>query len=472
MSKVSHATAKLRQLTVAFTLIIAACTGSPARAESAATTQPRSSEQLEQLVAPIALYPDSLLAQVLMASTYPLEVVQAARWVRENSNVTGKALEDAMQTQQWDPSVKALTSVPQTLQMMNDKLDWTQQLGDAFLAQQQDVLDAVQRLRGRADAAGHLQTTEQQKVTRTPRSSSDGQATTSGQAGALPPLIYSIETANPEVYYVPIYDPGAVYGAWPYADYPPYSWYPPGYVASNVFSFAAGAFVGAAVWGNIDWRRRRTDINVANFNRFNRTNITDNNWVHNPAHRHGAPYRDSNVAARFADQNRAAARENFRGKAEAGQRDLAKRGAQGDLAKRAGQSDLGKRGGQGELGKGGGQSDLGKRGQSDAKGKTAGQKTKAKQTAAKQQGQAKNAQRSQQQPRNTQKSQQQARNTQKSKQAHNVKRSQPQARNVQRARQAPATHQRARAQQHARPGGGGGRGGGMGGGRGGGRGRR
>src|SRR5499433_295512 len=469
MSKVSRATANLRRWTAVLALIIAAFTGSPARAESAATAQPRSSAQLEQLVAPIALYPDSLLAQVLMASTYPFEVVQAARWVRENSNVTGKALEDAMQNQQWDPSVKALTSVPQTLQMMNDKLDWTQQLGDAFLAQQQDVLDAVQRLRGRADAAGHLQTTEQQKVTRTPRSSSGGQATTSGQAapggqdGALPPLIYSIESANPEVYYVPIYDPGAVYGAWLYPDYPPYSWYPPGYVASNVFSFAAGAFVGAAVWGNIDWRRRRTDINVANFNRFNRTNITDNTWAHNPAHRHGTPYRDANVAARFADQNRTAARENFRGKAEAGQRDLAKRGAQGDL---------GKRGGQGELGKGGGQADLGKRGP-DSKGKTAGQNTKAKQTAAKkQQGQAKNAQRSQQQARNTQNSQQQARNTQKSKQAHNVKRSQPQARNVQRARQAPATHQRARAQQHARPGGGGGRGGGMGGGRGGGRGRR
>src|SRR5215475_13319732 len=185
----------------------------PAVAESATT---RTSAQLEQLVAPIALYPDSLLSQVLMASTYPLEVVQAARWSRDNPGLSGQALEDAMQKQTWDPSVKALAAVPQTLQMMNDKLDWTQQLGDAFLAQQQDVLDAVQRLRGRADAAGHLQTTEQQKVTRTPRSSSGGPATTSGQAtpggqaaAALPPLIYSIETANPEVYYVPIYDPGA-----------------------------------------------------------------------------------------------------------------------------------------------------------------------------------------------------------------------------------------------------------------------
>src|SRR5438552_7205353 len=106
-----------------------------ARAEGEAPR--RSAAQLEQLVAPIALYPDSLLSQVLMASTYPLEVVEAARWSQANSGVTGPALEDAMQKQAWDPSVKALAAVPQTLQMMSDKLDWTQQLGDAFLAQQQ-----------------------------------------------------------------------------------------------------------------------------------------------------------------------------------------------------------------------------------------------------------------------------------------------------------------------------------------------
>src|SRR5215471_2644204 len=139
-----------------------------ARAEDAASA-PRSAAQLEQLVAPIALYPDALLSQVLMASTYPLEVVQAARWAQANSGVTGKALEDAMQSQSWDPSVKALTAVPQTLQMMNDKLDWTHDLGDAFLAQQADVLQAVQRLRQRADDAGNLKTTEQQKVIKTAR---------------------------------------------------------------------------------------------------------------------------------------------------------------------------------------------------------------------------------------------------------------------------------------------------------------
>ena len=139
-------------------LIFAALNISAARAQTttttAATTTPRTAAQLEQLVAPIALYPDALLSQILMASTYPLEVVAAARWSQANLTVTGDALQTAMGQQPWDPSVKALAAVPQTLQMMNEKLDWTQQLGDAFLAQQNDVLDAVQRLRARADLKG------------------------------------------------------------------------------------------------------------------------------------------------------------------------------------------------------------------------------------------------------------------------------------------------------------------------------
>src|ERR1700691_5012147 len=148
----------------------------PVRAQDAVTAeqtqtptdQQLSEGQIEQLVVPIALYPDPLLTQVLMASTYPLEVIEAARWSQDNLMVKGQALQDAMQSQSWDPSVKALTAVPQTLQMMNDKLDWTQQLGDAFLAQQQDVLAAVQKLRTEAQAAGNLQTTPQQVVTVAP----------------------------------------------------------------------------------------------------------------------------------------------------------------------------------------------------------------------------------------------------------------------------------------------------------------
>ena len=157
----------VRELALAIVLLVAGLTSAAAQAQQTAGNL--NNQQIEQLVAPIALFPDSLVSQVLMASTYPLEVVEAARWAQENPKVTGQALEDAMQKQPWDPSVKALTAVPQTLTMMNDQLKWTQDLGDAFLAQQSDVLDAVQRLRARADAAGNLKSTPQQTVTRTNR---------------------------------------------------------------------------------------------------------------------------------------------------------------------------------------------------------------------------------------------------------------------------------------------------------------
>jgi hypothetical protein len=302
-----------------------------ARAETAAPAT-RTAAQLEQLVAPIALYPDSLLSQILMASTYPLEVIEAARWVEGNPDVSGQALEDAMRKQQWDPSVKALTAIPQTLKMMSDKLDWTQQIGDAFLAQQADVLDAVQRLRERADNTGNLKTTEQQKVTKT--SVAEAPAGYSRSAGA-PAYVYTIESANPDSYYVPIYNPMEVYGAWPYSDYQPFYWYPSGYFgAGNVFSFAAGVFVGSAIWGNVDWWRRNVSINPLRYNQFNRTNIANNTWNHNPAHRGSVPYRDQNVAQRFGDQSKAGAREAFRGKADAGRRDLAKQGGASKVADR------------------------------------------------------------------------------------------------------------------------------------------
>jgi Protein of unknown function (DUF3300) len=236
----------LRQWVLAVALLLM-CLGSGAvRAESAPGTF--NNQQIEQLVAPIALYPDDLLSQVLMASTYPLEVVEAARWVKENPNVTGQALQDAMQKQPWDPSVKSLTAVPQTLAMMNDQLKWTQDLGDAFLGQQSDVLDAVQRLRARADTAGNLKSTPQQRVTQAKRPA--------GAPASAPATVYTIEPTNPAEYYVPIYDPGVVYGAWPYTTYWPFYWYPPGYVAGGVLGFAAGVAVGAAIWGNVNWWNR------------------------------------------------------------------------------------------------------------------------------------------------------------------------------------------------------------------------
>lgn len=282
----------------------------PAAAQDSGTALGK--PQLEQLVAPIALYPDDLLSQVLMASTYPLEVVEAARWARDNKNVTGTALQDAMVTQSWDPSVKSLAAVPQTLQMMSEKLDWTQKLGDAFLAQQKDVLDAVQTLRQRADAAGNLKTTPQQKVSRTARQGS----------GAGPASVIAIEPVDPDMLYVPVYDPVLAYGAWPYGGYQPFYWYPPGYIAGGVFGFAAGVAVGAAIWGHVDWWRRDVNINVNRFNQFNRTNIANNVWNHNPAHRGGVPYANGNVARKFGNADKAAARESFRNRADTGRRNL------------------------------------------------------------------------------------------------------------------------------------------------------
>jgi hypothetical protein len=257
----------------------------------APSDQKLSQGQLDQLVAPIALYPDPLLTQVLMASTYPLEVVEAARWSHDNPGVTGNALQDAMQAQSWDPSVKALTAVPQTLQMMSDKLDWTQQLGDAFLAQQQDVMNAVQNLRAQAQAAGNLQSTPQQRVTTA--QAPQGAASTSMQQAIV------IEPTNPDVYYVPVYNPAVAYGNWDYPAYPPFYWSPAGFVASNVVSFAAGVAVGAAIWGSCDWWGHNVIINVNRFNAFNHTNIANNVWIHNPANRDGVPYRNAAVAARF-----------------------------------------------------------------------------------------------------------------------------------------------------------------------------
>jgi hypothetical protein len=264
-----------------------------------------SQAQIAQLVAPIALYPDSLLTQILMASTYPLEVVEAARWSRENPTIKGQALENAMQTQPWDPSVKALTAVPQTLRMMNDKLSWTQQLGDAFLAQQQDVLNAVQKLRAEAQAAGNLQSTPQQIVTVAP-------APAEGANSGVRPIV--IEPANPDVYYVPVYNPAQVYGGWDYPGYQPFYWSPPGFVASNIISFGAGIAVGAAIWGGCDWWHNNVIINVNRYNLFNHANvnIANNVWVHNPAHRGNVPYANAALTQRFGRGGGVAVRDAMR----------------------------------------------------------------------------------------------------------------------------------------------------------------
>ena len=169
----------------------------PAASAPAASASSKifSQKDLDELLAPIALYPDPLLAQVLMASTYPLEVVQAARWQKQNASLKDKALEAALEKQTWDPSVKALAAVPQVLTMMNEKLDWTTKLGDAFLAQQEDVLKTAQSLRKKADEAGNLKTTKEMTVKKETENSVQ---------------VIKIESPAPETVYVPTYNPATV----------------------------------------------------------------------------------------------------------------------------------------------------------------------------------------------------------------------------------------------------------------------
>jgi hypothetical protein len=272
-------------------------------------------EELEQLVAPIALYPDSLVAQILMASTYPLEVVEAARWVKSNPNVKDKALEDAMAQQKWDPSVKSLAAFPQVLNMMSEKIDMTQKMGDAFLGQQKEVLAAVQRLRSKAQAAGNLKSGQEQTVS------------TAQEGGTT---VIKIEPTQPETVYVPTYNPATVYGAWPYPAYPPYYYYPPGYAAgAALFTFTAGVIVGNALWGNCNWGGGNVNVNVNKYNNFNRSNIQNSNWSHNAEHRKGVQYRDTASQQRYGKGQREGVenREQFRGRAEQGRQDIARGGA-------------------------------------------------------------------------------------------------------------------------------------------------
>lgn len=314
---------------------------------AAPTTAPASAavfskEEIEQMVAPIALYPDPLVAQILMASTYPLEIVTAARWSAQNPALQGKALEDALQSQPWDPSVKSLVAVPKVLDALNKNIDKTEKLGNAFLAQQQDVVDAIQVLRARAEKSGNLKSTKEQTVKTVQQKSTDY---TPATAPAYNPdyntPVIEIEPTDPELLYVPVYDPAVVYGTWPYSMFPPYSYYPAGYFAAGAFTFASGIAIGNALWGHCNWHNGNIGINVNEFNQFNRTNINNNHWEHNPAHRDGVPYRGEAVQQRYGDRNRAQqleSRENFRNQMEHGNNllDAGKGAAAGALGGAAG----------------------------------------------------------------------------------------------------------------------------------------
>jgi hypothetical protein len=279
---------------------------STAQQPATAPTQPLlKPAELDQLLAPIALYPDPLLSEVLIASTYPLEVVQANRWTTSNKALKGEALTAALAKQSWDDSVKSLVELPSVLTMMSEQLDWTQKLGDAVLAQQTEVMDAIQRLRARAHANGKLESTKEQTVT----------VKTEDQKQYV-----AIEPASPTEIYVPYYEPAVVYGDWPYPDYAPYYFPPPpGYFAGGVLAtgiaFAAAVAVRHAFWGNCDWGRG--NINVVTNRTANINNINRGKWEHNPDHRHGVRYGNADVRQKFAKTDMQAgkvAREDFRGK--------------------------------------------------------------------------------------------------------------------------------------------------------------
>ena len=265
-------------------------------------------EELDQMLAPIALYPDSLLAQILMASTYPIEVVQADRWVKSNRNLPPDALNDALDRQSWDLSVKSLVPFPNVLSMMSERIDWTQSLGDAFLAQEADVMDSVQRLRAKAYAAGNLHSNQQLAVS---------------QQGS----VIVIEPASPQVVYVPVYNPVVVYGRWWYPAYPPvviYPYSPSAVVVAGIIGFGVGIAVASAWnhgWGRWDWGHRNVYVNVNRTVNINRTTTVINTrqmqtttWQHSPEHRKGVAYRDPR-REKFAPTNRQAVetRRDYRG---------------------------------------------------------------------------------------------------------------------------------------------------------------
>ena len=257
-------------------------------------TGPLSAAEIDQLTAPIALYSDPLLGAVLAAATYPLEIVEAARWLGapDNAALSGDSLAAALQRKDWDASVKSLVQFPDVLRMMNDDLQWTERLGDAFLAQQSDVMNSVQRLRQRAAAAGALQSTPQQSV-----ASQDDNVT--------------IEPTSPDVIYASFYDPVQVYGTWPWPDNPPvYFAQPTGvYFVSGLIGFGSAVPIAAPLWGGYAWNWPHHGLMVKPHGS-GRGPLRP--WGHDPGHRGGVPYSSTALAQRYLGPG-AVARKDFRG---------------------------------------------------------------------------------------------------------------------------------------------------------------
>ena len=255
-------------------------------APASEATSTLSEGQLDQLTAPIALYPDPLVGAILMAATYPLEIVEADRWLQEpgNAALTGDELSAALQQQSWDMSVKSLVPFPQILQMMDSDLEWTERIGDAFLAQQDAVMDSIQRLRQRAAGAGSLTSTPQEMIVTQDED-------------------IDIEPADSAVVYVPCYDPSVVYGAWPWPDYPPLYLLPlPGDGICGTAWIGFPIIARFWVWNHWRWRHHELDVVAGPSGRMGP-------WQHDPAHRHGVPYRSAAVSARYQAESGAARRD-------------------------------------------------------------------------------------------------------------------------------------------------------------------
>jgi len=324
-------------------------------------------DQLDSLVAPIALYPDPLLAQVLAASTYPLEIVQLQQWLTKNKDLKDKALADAVQKQPWDPSIQSMAALPDVVKRLADDIGWTTDLGNAVLAQQADVMDAVQRMRAKAKEKGNLKSTEQMQVeTKTVESKE----------------VIVIQQSKPEVVYVPSYDPVVVYGAPPYP-YPPIAYPPPGYYAGGLaLSFGVGMMVGAAMGGgwccNSGWGGGgNNNININNNNTFvnnsNRQNVSNtgnrtgnrtgsgNSWQHNAQHRGGAPYSNKATANKYGGTARGDSASSRQANARQNQ-------GQAGGRQQAGNTDRGGRSQAGSMDRGGGGDKVGNRSVSSGSG--------------------------------------------------------------------------------------------------------
>ena len=249
------------------------------------SSQSYNKEELAQMLAPIALYPDTVLSQVLMASTYPIEVIEADRWVKKNPDLKDEALDEALLEKDWDASVKALCHFPALLAMMSTKIAETANIGNAFLAQESEVMDTIQELRAKARAQGNLVTTSEQKV-------------------VVEKETIIIEPAVPDVIYVPYYDPWYVYGPWWYPAYPPYYWGPPGITLGFGISYWPGFYFGFGYtsWSYFDWHRHSIYINVnkrPRYVRHDRWRGVPGSWYHNPKHRRGVAYRDKPTARKY-----------------------------------------------------------------------------------------------------------------------------------------------------------------------------